>query len=406
MITSDLLKGTRLFASLAEEELAQLSGAAADVSLEPEEWLVREGEKLDFFVILEGALELSKEIMGRQVVMARLGRGVFFGEVSALFGVPSLSSLRATSKCRLAQFGAQLLQGLVQGPTACGATILKTLKERLAESGKHALELPAARVQVIGSQLATDLSDIRAFLRLNRIPYEWIDRERQPGRVPVCAGDGHAVVVDGEISLKQPLTIKKVAQALGMSTRPIKEAYDLVVIGGGPAGLAAAVYGASEGLSVLLIERKAVGGQAGTSSRIENYLGFSNGISGDDLSERALKQARRFGTEMVLTREVTGIVPLREAYRIELDGGDHIKCKTIALTTGVEWRILEAEGLDRLRGKGVFYGTAGAELNNVIGKQVFLVGGGNSAGQAAVFFANYAESVTVLVRGDGLEDPR
>jgi CRP-like cAMP-binding protein len=168
MITSDLLKGTRLFASLAEEELAQLSGAAADVSLEPEEWLVREGEKLDFFVILEGALELSKEIMGRQVVMARLGRGVFLGEVSALFGVPSLSSLRATSKCRLAQFGAQLLQGLVQGPTACGATILKTLKERLAESGKHALELPAARVQVIGSQLATDLSDIRAFLRLNR----------------------------------------------------------------------------------------------------------------------------------------------------------------------------------------------------------------------------------------------
>jgi thioredoxin reductase (NADPH) len=255
MITSDLLKGTRLFASLAEEELAQLSGAAADVSLQPEEWLVREGEKLDFFVVLEGALELSKEIMGRQVVMARLGRGDYFGEVSTLFGVPSLSSLRATSKCRLAQFGAQLLQELVQGP-ACGATILKTLKERLAESGKHALELPSARVQVIGSQLDTDLSDIRAFLRLNRIPYEWIDRERQPGRVPVSIDDGPAVVVDGKISLKQPLTIKKVAEALGMSTRPIKEAYDLVVVGGGPAGLAAAVYGASEGLSVLLIERK------------------------------------------------------------------------------------------------------------------------------------------------------
>ena len=177
-----------------------------------------------------------------------------------------------------------------------------------------------------------------------------------------------------------------------------------MVVGGGPAGLAAAVYGASEGLSVLLIERKAVGGQAGTSARIENYLGFSNGISGDDLSERALKQARRFGTEMALTREVRAIVPLRKGYRIEIDGGEHIKCKTVVLTTGVEWRILAAEGLDRLRGNGVFYGTAGAEPSNVIGKRVFLVGGGNSAGQAAVFFANYAESVTLLVRGDELED--
>lgn len=406
MITSELLKDTSLFASLADEDLARLSQAAADVSLEPEEWLVREGETLNFFVILEGALELSKEIMGRQVVMAQLGRGDFFGEVSALFGVPSLSSLRATSSSRLAQFGAQPLQELVQGPTACGATILKTLKERLAESGKHALGLPSARVQVIGSQLETDLSDIRTFLRLNRIPYEWIDRERQPGRVPACvpvSHDGPAVVVDGEISLKQPLTIKRVAEALGMSTRPTKEAYDVVVVGGGPAGLAAAVYGASEGLSVVLIERKAIGGQAGTSSRIENYLGFSNGISGDDLSQRALKQARRFGAEMVLTQEVTAILPLREGYRIEIDGGEHIKCKTVALTTGVEWRILAAEGLDRLRGKGVFYGTAGAEPTNVIGKQVFLVGGGNSAGQAAVFFANYAESVTLLIRGDGLE---
>jgi thioredoxin reductase (NADPH) len=177
-----------------------------------------------------------------------------------------------------------------------------------------------------------------------------------------------------------------------------------VVVGGGPAGLAAAVYGASEGLSILLVERNAVGGQAGTSSRIENYLGFSNGISGDELSERALKQAKRFGAEMILTRDVREIVSLPYGYRIKLDGGEHIDTKTVVLTTGVEWRILQAEGLDRLLGKGVFYGTSGAEPCNVIGRDVFLVGGGNSAGQAAVFFANYARSVTLLVRGDRLEN--
>src|SRR6266568_2056073 len=408
MITPDLLKEMSLFASLAEEDLARLSQAAADVSLESNEWLVREGERLNFFVILEGGIELSKEVLGRHQVLARFVPGDFFGEVSALFGVPSLSSLRATSRCRLAQFGVQQLQELVQGSTACGAIILKTLKERLAESGKYALGLPSARVQVIGSQLETDLSDIRTFLRLNRIAYDWIDRERQPDRIPTCVSsshDGPAVVVDGICCLGHPPTVREVAEKLGIGTRPSKGDYDVVIIGGGPAGLAAAVYGASEGLSVLLVERNAAGGQAGTSSRIENYLGFSNGISGDDLSEQALKQARRFGAEMVLTRKVTAIFPLpRDGYRIEVDGGQHLNTKTVVLTTGVDWRILEAEGLHRLIGKGVFYGTAGAETCNVIGKDVFLVGGGNSAGQAAVFFANYARSVTLLARGDSIED--
>jgi thioredoxin reductase (NADPH) len=213
------------------------------------------------------------------------------------------------------------------------------------------------------------------------------------------------VVVDGVRCLGHPPTAREVAEKLGISTQPSNGAYDVVIVGGGPAGLAAAVDGASEGLSVLLVERNAVGGQAGTSSRIENYLGFSNGISGDDLSERALKQARRFGAEMVLTREVTAILPLQgDGYRIELDGAQHLNTKTVVLTTGVDWRILEAEGLHRLLGKGVFYGTAGAEPCNVTGKNVFLVGGGNSAGQAAVFFANYARSVTLLVRGESVED--
>ena len=215
---------------------------------------------------------------------------------------------------------------------------------------------------------------------------------------------GPAVVVDHSFCVGQPPTVRKVADALGIRTAPTKENYDVVVVGGGPAGLAAAVYGASEGLCALMIERAAVGGQAGTSSRIENYLGFPGGISGDELSERALKQATRFGAEMVMAREVEHIEPLSDGrYCVELDGGERVSSKTVILATGVEWRRLEAENIDRLLGKGVLYGAARTESPTVIGKDIFIVGGGNSAGQAAMYFSNYASSVTILVRGEGLE---
>jgi thioredoxin reductase (NADPH) len=178
----------------------------------------------------------------------------------------------------------------------------------------------------------------------------------------------------------------------------------VVIIGGGPGGLAAAVYGASEGLSVLLVERKAPGGQAGTSSRIENYLGFPNGISGDDLSQSGFRQTLKFGAEVLLIREVKEIVPQPGgAYTVRLDGGDRLDTKAVILATGVDWRRLEADGVDRFIGRGVLYGAARTEAPTVSGKRVFIIGGGNSAGQAARFFANYARSVTMLVRGDNLK---
>src|SRR5205085_8323822 len=171
--------------------------------------------------------------------------------------------------------------------------------------------------------------------------------------------------------------------------------------GGGPAGLAAAVYGASEGLSTIVIEREAPGGQAGTSSRIENYLGFPNGVSGDELASRALQQARRLGAEILVTRAVAGIDPTTR--EILLDGDDVVRARTVILATGVTWRRLAIDGFDRLIGKGVYYGAARSEAGAANGLDLHLIGAGNSAGQAALYFANHARTVTVLVRGDGLE---
>lgn len=184
--------------------------------------------------------------------------------------------------------------------------------------------------------------------------------------------------------------------------------YDVVIVGGGPAGLAAAVYGASEGLRTVLVERVACGGQAGTSSRIENYLGFPAGLSGDDLSVKARQQALRFGAELLVTRSVASIEPGNPTeadgmpHTVILDGGGRLTTRAIVIATGVQWRRLEARGIDRLTGRGVCYGAARTEALGIRGRRVHIVGGGNSAGQAALLFSNYAESVTMLVRGPSL----
>jgi len=193
-----------------------------------------------------------------------------------------------------------------------------------------------------------------------------------------------------------------VAEALGLQTTPKHDRYDVVIAGAGPAGMAAGVYGASEGLRVLIVERSAAGGQAGTSSRIENYLGFPSGISGDDLTERALKQARHFGSEIAVTRSIEAVLSEDTSYCVQLDGGERIRARAILLATGVDWRRIDVPGLERLLGRGILYGASRQEAHSVAGKRVFVVGGGNSAGQAAVFFSNYAAEVIMLVRGAGL----
>jgi thioredoxin reductase (NADPH) len=407
MFTPEELRQAKIFACLDEAECARLSHTIADVRLEPGEWLVREGAPAWFYVLLEGRLRIVLDVQGKQTEFAEyeFKQGDFLGEVPLLIGTPAFGSVRAQSSCRIARLDKQQFHHLIRKSKEARTLILETLGERLLLIQQRSLSLPTSRVLIFGRNRDADCHDIRAFLSANRIPYEWVDRDAYPERAPTgVSGDPDcpAVSVDGQLFI-QPPTTREVADALQLQTKPNRDSYDVVIVGAGPAGMAAGVYGSSEGLSVLIVERCAAGGQAGTSSRIENYLGFPEGISGEDLTGRGFRQATQFGAEVALTRSVEKLTPSSEGYVCELDGGQSVSARAVVLATGVDWRLLQAKGEDRLLGRGIFYGAARHEAANVVGKKVFIVGGGNSAGQAAMFLSSYAAQVKVLVRGEGLK---
>ncbi len=267
---------------------------------------------------------------------------------------------------------------------------------------------PFDGVRVVGDRWSPQSHRLKEFLGDNAVPYEWLDVESSPqardlldaGAAPHGASLPLVVLPDGR-RLANPSTAE-VAEAIGLRTRATRRFYDLVVVGGGPAALAAAVYGASEGLSTVMIERAAPGGQAGSSSRIENYLGFPVGLSGADLTRRAVAQASRFGVEILAPQEVVG-VRVEDAYRtVTLGDGSEVASHALLLATGVQWRRLDVPGVARLSGAGVYYGAARTEAIGCTGETVYLVGGANSAGQAAMYFSRFAERVVMLVRGSSL----
>jgi thioredoxin reductase (NADPH) len=262
------------------------------------------------------------------------------------------------------------------------------------------------RIQVVGHRWSRESHDARDFLARNQVPYRWLDVERDDeGRRLLAAADGDAelpmvLFPDGSV-LQQP-TLSELAERAGVLRRAELPFYDLVIVGGGPAGLAAAVYGASEGLQTALVEREAPGGQAGQSSRIENYLGFPVGLSGGDLARRATAQAQRFGAELLTAQEVTRIDERGPVKVVSLAGGDELIASAIIVSTGVDYRRLEAPGIEQLTGRGVYYGGSRSEGVSCRDERVVVVGGANSAGQAAIYFAGYAQRVTILYRGDDL----
>jgi thioredoxin reductase (NADPH) len=268
---------------------------------------------------------------------------------------------------------------------------------------------PAAAVRVVGYRFSPRAHETRDFLARNCLPFQWLDIERdEEARRLVAVADVKAsrlplVLFPDGTRLAQP-TNAEIAEKIGLKVHPAGEFYDLVIVGSGPAGLAAGVYGASEGLRTIMVERHAPGGQAGLSSMIENYLGFPAGLSGADLARRGVAQARKFGVELVNPQVATGLSVEGSSRVVTLSDGSRLRCHVVLLSTGVEWNRLDVPGIERLTGAGVYYGGTLAEALFCRNEDIYIVGGGNSAGQAALYFARYARTVTMLVRGASLSE--
>jgi thioredoxin reductase (NADPH) len=408
VVTAEEIAGIEVFAMLDGTEQERLARVSADVSLVPGEFAVNEGEDRALFAVLEGRIEAVKDVDGIERVVGERLPGDVFGEVPIVLGTVFPVGFRAAAPARVLRIDPADYHAVAAVDPIVAKAIGALASHRM--SGAHGLqglaaEPPPPRAIVVGRQWDPSCAQLRHFLDRNQISFVWLQpdapdaAEQWEGPLPPEDDCPVLRVLEGKTVVRPQL--RRVAELLGLGTEPQSSAYDTVVIGAGPSGLAAAVYGASEGLHTLVVEREAPGGQAGTSSRIENYLGFPSGVSGDELASRALQQARRLGAEILVTRTINRIdAPVRQ---VHLDGGDVLQARTIILACGVSWRRLEIEGFERLVGKGLSYGAARSEAPNVHGMDIHIIGAGNSAGQAAMFFSTHARSVTILCRGDRLE---
>ena len=406
MLRLEEVRGVPLFSTLSVNDLERLVQTAADLHLAAGEFAVHEGGERALYAVLSGKIEVVKLINGVERTLGWRLPGTIFGEVPLAFGTPFPGAYRAAEPSRVMRVEARQYYIIAANSPEVAVKVGALARERIGGlQGIVAADPPKARVTLFGPRWEGACGELRRFLARNQITYDWVTPETPeltklwPGSLPLDTECPVLRLEDGSlVSRPQP---RDLARLLGLQTNPRLTEYDTVIVGGGPAGLAAAVYGASEGLRTLVVEREAPGGQAGTSSRIENYLGFPNGVSGDELAARALQQARRLGAEILVTRSVARIDPATR--EILLDGNDVLRARTIILATGVSWRRLTVAGVDRLIGKGIYYGAARSEADATHGVDIYLIGAGNSAGQAALFFANHARAVTLVVRGDSLD---
>jgi len=405
MLTADEVRAVPLFASLSDADLDRLVRTSADIRLNAGEYAVHEGGERALYAVLSGRIEVVKRFDGVERSLGWRLPGTVFGEVPLAFATPFPGGYRAAEPSRVMRVEPHHYFAIASAAPEVAEKVGALARERIGGLQGIAMQPPKAQVIVYGERYDPACGEVRRFLSRNQIVHDWLSPETPDltrswtGTLPDALECPVVRLPDGT-QLRQP-TMRELAVRLGLQTHPQESVYDTLVIGGGPAGLAAAVYGASEGLRTLVIEREAPGGQAGTSSRIENYLGFPNGVSGDELASRALQQARRLGAEILVTRSVESLDPARRV--VALDGGDEVRARSIIVATGVSWRRLVIDGFDRLIGKGIYYGAARSEASSTHGQDVFLIGAGNSAGQAALHFANHARQVTLLVRGDSLE---
>jgi thioredoxin reductase (NADPH) len=357
-----------------------------------------------FFVVVAGKLDLLQLSDDREAVVAVCGPGMFTGELNVLSGRRGLVRIRAAEACELIEIEREPLRALIQTDSELSDIFLRAFILRR-------LELIARGIGdliLIGSNHSLDTFRIKEFLTRNYQPYSYIDLERDVevqellDRFNVAITDLPVLICRRNVVLRNP-TNQEIVNCLGFN-EGIDQTHirDLIVIGAGPAGLAAAVYGASEGLDVLVIESNSPGGQAGASSKIENYLGFPTGISGQELAGNAYTQAQKFGAQMLIAKDARGLACDRRPYALKFGGGERVPARTVVIATGAQYRKLPLENLSRFEGAGVYYGATHLESQLCGGEEVVVVGGGNSAGQAAVFLAQTARRVYMLVRSDGL----
>jgi thioredoxin reductase (NADPH) len=393
------------FPVLDESELGLLGSLGIRRSMAHGEYLYREGDATyDFFVVLSGAAEIVVHSDGEERIITRHGPGQFLGELSLLTGQRVFLSARMVESGEVLVVPAETLRRVVATRPRLGDRILAAFLARRSAL----LSDGAEAIRVVGSRFSPESVRLREFLSRNRIPHEWMDAESNDAverllRQLDVAPAQLPVVIAFEVVLRSA-TPGEVASYLGLTIDRVPDRqFDLVVVGGGPAGLAAAVYGASEGLRTLVVERIAVGGQAGTSSRIENYLGFPTGISGADLTERALVQAEKFGAHLTIPCAANGLREEAGHLVITLSDGTDVTGRAVIVASGARYRRLELDRLEEFEGNGVYYAATEAEARLCGSSRAVVVGGGNSAGQAGLFLAESGSPVTFVIRSESIE---
>jgi thioredoxin reductase (NADPH) len=397
----------RMFPQLDDSQIARLEGFGEQRQAQPGEILFDQGDTSHgIFVVVAGSIEIDNVSSGDESVIRVLGRGEFTGEVNQLSGRRSLVRCRAREASSLIEIGRANLRHVLETESALGEIFLRAFLLRRAYLIAHSV----GDALLIGSSNSADTLRLRAFLARNGHPHTYVDVERDPDvqaildQFQVRVTDIPVLICRGQLVLRNPSNADA-AECFGLNAGIDEgEVYDLIVIGAGPSGLAAAVYGASEGLNVLVVESNAPGGQAGSSSRIENYLGFPTGISGQDLAGRAFIQAEKFGAHITIAQAARGLRCVRSPYTVELDDGGTLQGRSIIVATGAQYRKLPLPNLAQFEGAGIYYGATQLEAQLCGNQDVAIVGGGNSAGQAAMFLSGHARHVHLLVRGPGLED--
>src|SRR6058998_933336 len=395
----------KIFPVLTPAQINRIEAHGHIRAVQSGELLVEQGDiNIPFFVVITGELEIVRPFGAQETLVTVHGPGQFTGEVNTLSGRRSFFRVRVTKPGKVIELNHQQMLGLVQTDGELSDILMRAFILRRVEL----IAAGVGDIILIGSIHSAGTLRIKEFLMRNGHPYSYIDLERDSDvqklldSFRIAASEIPVLICRGEVVLRNPSN-QQIADCLGFNESVDQtKVRDLVIIGAGPSGLAAAVYGASEGLDVLLLETSSPGGQAGSSSRIENYLGFPTGISGQDLAGRAYVQAQKFGTDILIAK-ATRLICDRKPYIIEVGSGAGISARTVLIATGVQYRKLPLENLSRFEGGGVYYGATFVEAQ-ICGKEeeVIVVGGGNSAGQAAVFLAQTTKRVHMLIRSSGL----